>query len=56
MIQRIKKEMLSDDVAVIATGGFAPKLNAYTNMIDEVDVNLTLKGLEIIYSKISSKA
>ena len=55
MVSKMKKE-LSDitgksDVKVIATGGLASMISNGVSCIDEVERDLTLEGLEIIYQK-----
>jgi type III pantothenate kinase len=49
MLQRIKCQMSNDkcQMKVIATGGYAPLICKYTNMVDCVDQDLTLKGLRL---------
>lgn len=37
-----------DNPTIVATGGYAPLLSAYTDMFEHVDVNLTLFGINII--------
>lgn len=54
MIHRIKEEM-GTNPKVIATGGLAPLIVKESREIDEVDVHLTLKGLNIIFQKIQDK-
>ena len=51
MISRIKDEMNYDQstIKVIATGGMAQIISAYTSGFDWVDPELTLKGLQIIH-------
>ena len=48
MIKRFKKE-LGNDAKVIATGGLANILEKEVGIIDDVNIDLTLKGLEIIF-------
>ncbi len=48
MVTRFKKE-LGGSARVIATGGWAERLAAETNIFDAVDQNLTLTGLRIIH-------
>lgn len=50
ILRKMKAEM-SGDVRVIATGGLSDIIAAQTSMIDTIDSLLTLKGLQIIYSK-----
>jgi type III pantothenate kinase len=48
LVEKIKKEM-GEKPAVIATGGLAPLFADNTKAIDQVDEELTLKGLLHIY-------
>jgi type III pantothenate kinase len=48
MVQRMQKE-LGGKVKVIATGGFSALIAKETKVIDEVNPDLTLIGLRIIY-------
>jgi type III pantothenate kinase len=48
MILRFKKE-LGENSKVIATGGLAKILKSEVNLFDVIDVDLTLKGLQIIF-------
>jgi type III pantothenate kinase len=49
MIARFKKEMRGKPL-VVATGGLAPLISKATKMIDKVEPNLTLQGLQILYA------
>ncbi len=49
MVERFKKEVGSRS-KVIATGGFSKLIAGYTKLIDIVDPDLTLKGLQMIWS------
>ncbi len=49
IVKRIKKELKSDDVKTIATGGFSAVIAKEVNCIDVVDKLLTLKGLKYLY-------
>ena len=54
IVNKMKKEMMkknSEEPFVIATGGLAKLVANETNVIDKVDVNLTLEGLKILYYK-----
>lgn len=48
IVDRMKKES-RDEPLVVATGGLAPLLAGETQSIDEVDPDLTLEGLRILY-------
>lgn len=50
MVAKIKDEIDCDasEIKVIATGGMAKVISPYTNVFDQVDPMLTLKGLQII--------
>ncbi len=54
MISRLKEAMreadMGDPIRVIATGGLAPLFRQHTNVIDQIDPDLTLEGLRIIYA------
>lgn len=50
IIDRMKRELRSDPV-VIATGGLAAILAKESSKIHEIDENLTLEGLRIIYER-----
>lgn len=49
MIERISDE-LSDDPVVVATGGLAGLISSLTDSIDQVEPNLTLDGLRLIWN------
>ncbi len=51
IIERIRKESGYKHVNVVATGGMGKMIAAETKLINYYDANLTLKGLQIIYSK-----
>lgn len=51
LINMIKKELGSDDVKVIATGGLSTLIDSETDSIDYIDKDLTLEGLKLIYEK-----
>ena len=55
-IVALLKEEMGGSATVLATGGFAGFFRAATSVIDEVDPDLTLKGLRYIYDRISSEA
>ena len=50
ILARMKREV-PDVKRVIATGGLAPLIAADSELIDEVDADLTLRGLKIIYER-----
>ena len=50
IVSRMKTEM-RENPRVIATGGLAPLIMSHTQVIDEVDAQLTLCGLKIIYDR-----
>jgi len=51
IIDKIKEELLEQDVLVVATGGFGNLICKNTDKINVYDPHLTLKGLNIIYKK-----
>ena len=54
MVNRFKTELDDPTAKVIATGGLAPLIAKETNCIDFIDVDLTLRGLQYLYSLNSS--
>ncbi|HIC91345.1 MAG TPA: type III pantothenate kinase [Syntrophaceae bacterium] len=50
IVERIKREVKSNP-KVVATGGLATIIASESNTIDEVDENLTLEGLRILYHR-----
>ena len=48
IVERFKRE-LGPGTKVIGTGGYADLIASETDVIDEVNVDLTLEGLRIIY-------
>lgn len=48
MVERFKKEM-GDGVKVVATGGMAQVIDQETDVFDEINMDLTLIGLRLIY-------
>jgi len=51
LIRRIISERRFDDQMIIITGGFAETLRRVCPIIDEADMDITLKGIKIIYEK-----
>lgn len=51
IISMMKKELCSEDVKVIATGGLSSLIHSETDSIDYIDKFLTLEGLRLIYRK-----
>ncbi|MBR6697170.1 MAG: type III pantothenate kinase [Lachnospiraceae bacterium] len=51
IIKTIKSELGINDIKVVATGGLGKLISESTDVIDEYDAYLTLKGLNIIYKK-----
>jgi type III pantothenate kinase len=51
LVKRIKAEMGTDNVKVIATGGLAELIASETESIEEIAPLLTLEGLRIIYER-----
>ncbi len=49
IVARIKKELKTEDVLTIATGGFSEIISKEVSCIDVVDKLLTLKGLKYLY-------
>ena len=47
----MKKELNDSETTVIATGGLAKLICSETDVIDEVDSDLSLEGLRIIFEK-----
>ncbi len=51
IVSMMKKELGSEDVKVIATGGLSSLIHSETESIDYIDKLLTLEGLRLIYEK-----
>ena len=51
IVNEIKRELGCPHARVIATGGMAHLVKANSSVIDEIDPNLTLNGLRLIYEK-----
>ena len=54
LVARIKQQLITEDpshptVRVIATGGLAPLIHKHTTVIDQIEPELTLNGLRVIY-------
>jgi type III pantothenate kinase len=51
MVEVLSKQLTPDQkrAKTIATGGMAGLIKPYTNTIDEIDQQLTLTGLQLIY-------
>ncbi len=51
IVRKLKEETGYHNAMVVATGGIGRMISEETTCIDHYDQNLTLKGLQIIYSK-----
>lgn len=51
IVSEMKKELVCPNAKVIATGGMAHMVNSNSDVIDEINPNLTLEGLRLIYEK-----
>lgn len=51
IIKCVKQETGYDNLKVIATGGLGRIIASETKLIDEYDITLTLKGLQLIYQR-----
>ena len=49
IVRKIKKELRTDEVITVATGGFSEIIAKEVNCIDKVDKLLTLEGLKYLY-------
>ncbi len=49
IVRKIKKELKTNDVLTIATGGFSETIAKETGCIDVIDKMLTLNGLKYLY-------
>ena len=47
IVRRIRESWGSDDILVVATGGFAPVIGPHAVSVDRVEPLLTLEGLGI---------
>ncbi|MFR8974900.1 MAG: type III pantothenate kinase [Eubacteriales bacterium] len=52
IVSRIKKEIGTPEMLVIATGGLSTLIAKESETIQTIDKNLTIKGLKIIYDRI----
>lgn len=50
LVYKMKKELNTDDVVVVATGGLSEIIASETPCIDVIDRKLTLEGLRILYN------
>ena len=50
IVNRMKKE-LEYEVKVIATGGIAPLMSGVSTTIDNLEEDLTIEGLMILYKR-----
>ena len=55
MLRRLREELVAehgatsvDDIPAIATGGFANQLHPHVAGLDEIDPDLTLRGLQLL--------
>ena len=52
MVERLVHELAGNgDVVTVATGGLAHEVATETDVIDHVDVNLTLMGLRLVWER-----
>lgn len=51
IISMMKKELDSEDIKVVATGGLSSLIHSETDSIDHIDKFLTLEGLRLIHLK-----
>lgn len=51
IISRIRDELGSNKLYVIATGGMSEELSQHTSAVNESNPNLTLEGLRLIYDR-----
>lgn len=54
LVRRIREEY-GEKLMVVATGGLAPLFAETSDAIDEIDPNMTIRGLEIIYRRNQAK-
>lgn len=51
LIDRMRRQLKSDTIKVIATGGLSQKIGQYTDYFDVIDPMLTLNGLRLIMNR-----
>ena len=51
IIEHMKHELGGSDIRVIATGGMAHLVKSNSDVIDEINPDLTLTGLRLIYER-----
>jgi type III pantothenate kinase len=51
IVNKMKEEMKEENIKVIATGGFSSTFANEINVVNDVNMNLPLEGLRIIYEK-----
>ena len=51
IIEQMKRELGGSDIRVIATGGMAHLVKSNSDVIDEINPDLTLTGLRLIYER-----
>ncbi|MDO5377342.1 MAG: type III pantothenate kinase [Clostridia bacterium] len=51
IVERMKEEIGCPNMKVIATGGMAHLVRSHSDVIDEINPDLTLTGLRLIYEK-----
>ena len=51
IIEQMKRELGGSDIRVIATGGMAHLVKSNSDVIDEINPDLTLTGLRMIYER-----
>lgn len=55
LVKKIKRELVTDDVLTVATGGFSETIAKEVSCIDVIDKMLTLDGLKYLYDLNSSE-
>ena len=51
IVEQMKRELGGSDIRVIATGGMAHLVKRNSDVIDEINPDLTLTGLRLIYER-----